>query len=227
MLGFLLPTAALMQLLFKEGFRVDVRYFSWLENSLLASGVTALASVALALLFAYSGRLNPSMTWINRLLGFGYALPGAVLAIGILAFLEIFHVAWWMSASICVLVYAYLVRFLSSSLQSIETGLARITPSMDSSAQLLGLNPIEILRRVHIPLLKRSLLTAGLFVFVDVMKELPATLLLRPFNFDTLAVAAYQLAADERLSELGLPALTIVLAGLIPVLFLSRMISRD
>jgi len=132
-----------------------------------------------------------------------------------------------MSASICVLVYAYLVRFLSSSLQSIETGLARITPSMDGSAQLLGLSKSQVLRRVHIPLLKRSLLTAGLFVFVDVMKELPATLLLRPFNFDTLAVAAYQLAADERLSELGLPALTIVLAGLVPVLFLSRMISRD
>ena len=227
LLGFLLPAAALLQLLFKEGLRVDGRYLSWLGNSLFASSITAVASVALALLFAYSVRLKPSMAWVNRLLGFGYALPGAVLAIGILSFLEIFHLAWWMSASICVLVYAYLVRFLSSSLQSIETGLARITPSMDGSAQLLGLNQIEILRRVHIPLLKRSLLTAGLFVFVDVMKELPATLLLRPFNFDTLAVAAYQLAADERLSELGLPAITIVLAGLIPVLFLSRMISRD
>ena len=227
LLGFLLPAAALIQLLFKEDFRVDVRYFSWLGNSLFASSVTAAASVALALLFAYAVRLNPRLGWVNRLLGFGYALPGAVLAIGILSFLEIFQLAWWMSASICVLVYAYLVRFLSSSLQSIETGLARITPSMDGSAQLLGLSKSQILRRVHIPLLKRSLLTAGLFVFVDVMKELPATLLLRPFNFDTLAVAAYQLAADERLSELGLPALTIVLAGLVPVLFLSRMISRD
>lgn len=227
LLGFVLPAAALLQLLFKEGFRVDARYLSWLGNSLFASSVTAAASVALALLFAYSVRLNPRLAWVNRLLGFGYALPGAVLAIGILSLLEVFQLAWWMSASICVLVYAYLVRFLSSSLQSIETGLARITPSMDGSAELLGLSKSQILRRVHIPLLKRSLLTAGLFVFVDVMKELPATLLLRPFNFDTLAVAAYQLAADERLSELGLPALTIVLAGLVPVLFLSRMISRD
>ena len=172
-------------------------------------------------------RISPRLAWVNRLLGFGYALPGAVLAIGILALLETLGLAWWMSASVVVLVYAYMVRFLSSSLQSIESGLLRITPSIDGSAELLGLTKFQILRRVHVPLLKRSLLTAGLFVFVDVMKELPATLLLRPFNFDTLAVATYQLAADERLSELGLPALTIVFAGLIPVLLLSRMISRE
>ena len=134
--------------------------------------------------------------------------------------------AWWVSASIFILIYAYLVRFLSSSLQSVEAGLSRITPSMDGSAALLGLSQAQILRRVHIPLLKRSLLTAGLFVFVDVMKELPATLLLRPFNFDTLAVATYQLAADERLAELALPSLTIVLAGLLPVLALSRLMSK-
>ena len=97
---------------------------------------------------------------------------------------------------------------------------------MDQSAELFGLSKFQVLRTIHLPLLKRSLLTAGLFVFVDVMKELPATLLLRPFNFDTLAVATYQLAADERLSELGLPALTIVFAGLIPVFVLSRMISQ-
>jgi iron(III) transport system permease protein len=171
--------------------------------------------------------MNSRLSWINRLLGFGYALPGAVLAIGILSILEIMQLAWWISASMMVLVYAYLVRFLSSSLQSVEEGLNRITPSMDQSAALLGFNQWQILKKVHIPLIRRSLVTAGLFVFVDVMKELPATLLLRPFNFDTLAVATYQLAADERLSELGLPALTIVLAGLIPVLVLSRMISRN
>ncbi len=225
--GFILPAATLFNLLLKEDFKIDERYFTWLGNSIFASGITAVASVMLAMFFAYSVRLSPRLSWVNRLLGFGYALPGAVLAIGILSFLEVFQLAWWMSTSICVLVYAYLVRFLSSSLQSIETGLSRITPSMDGSAELLGLSKFQILRRVHIPLLKRSLLTAGLFVFVDVMKELPATLLLRPFNFDTLAVAAYQLAADERLSELGLPALTIVLAGLIPVLILSRLISKQ
>jgi iron(III) transport system permease protein len=206
---------------------MDIRYLSWLGNSVSVALVTASISVLLALFFAYAVRLQPSLSWVNRLLGFGYALPGAVLAIGILSILEIMQLAWWISASMMVLVYAYLVRFLSSSLQSVEEGLNRITPSMDQSAALLGFNQWQILKKVHIPLIRRSLVTAGLFVFVDVMKELPATLLLRPFNFDTLAVATYQLAADERLSELGLPALTIVLAGLIPVLVLSRMISRN
>ncbi|WP_062309874.1 ABC transporter permease [Polynucleobacter sinensis] len=224
--GFLLPAFALMQLLYKQGLSIDIRYLDWLRNSLSVSLITALLSVVLAIFFAYAVRLNSRLAWVNRLLGFGYALPGAVLAIGVLSFLEIFHLAWWISAGLVVLVYAYLVRFLSSSLQSVEAGLSRITPSMDGSAALLGLSRVQILKRVHVPLLKRSLMTAGLFVFVDVMKELPATLLLRPFNFDTLAVATYQLAADERLAELALPSLTIVLAGLFPVLLLSRVISK-
>jgi iron(III) transport system permease protein len=166
------------------------------------------------------------MHWVNRLLGLGYALPGAVLAVGILSVLGLFQLAWIMSATVSVLIYAYLIRFLSSSLQSVEAGLSRITPSMDGSAALLGATPWQTMRAIHFPLLKRSVLTAGLFVFVDVMKELPATLLLRPFNFDTLAVATYQLAADERLSELALPSLTIVVAGLIPVIILSRAMSK-
>jgi iron(III) transport system permease protein len=225
--GFLLPAFALLQLLFQQGFSVDIRYLHWLTNSLSVSLLTAVISVSLAIFFAYSVRIHSQFGWVNRLLSFGYALPGAVLAIGILSFLEIFQLAWWMSASLLVLVYAYVVRFLSSSLQSVEAGLSRITPSMDGSAALLGLSKPQILMRVHIPLLKRSLITAGLFVFVDVMKELPATLLLRPFNFDTLAVATYQLAADERLSELALPSLTIVLVGLFPVLLLSRVIAKS
>lgn len=225
--GFLLPAFALIQLLINQGLSIDIRYFDWLTNSLSVSMLTALISVGLAIFFAYSVRIHARLAWVNRLLGFGYALPGAVLAIGILFMLEIFQLAWWMSASVVILIYAYLVRFLSSSLQSVEAGLARITPSMDGSAALLGLSKSQILRRVHIPLLRRSLMTAGLFVFVDVMKELPATLLLRPFNFDTLAVATYQLAADERLAELALPSLTIVLVGLAPVLLLSRVIAKS
>ena len=224
--GFLLPAIALIQLLIKQGMSFDIRYLGWLSNSVLIASITGVLAVLLAVFFAYSVRLHSGLAWVNRLLGFGYALPGAVLAIGILSLLEWMQLGWWISASFVVLVYAYLVRFLSSSLQSVEEGLARVTPSMDQSASLLGLSQWEILKKVHIPLIRRSLLTAGLFVFVDVMKELPATLLLRPFNFDTLAVATYQLAADERLSELGLPALTIVLAGLLPVLLLSKMISR-
>lgn len=224
--GFALPASALVQLLLRQGLSFDIRYLTWLSNSVLISSITAVIAVLLALFFAYAVRLHSGLLWVNRLLGFGYALPGAVLAIGILSFLEWMQLAWWISASVAVLVYAYLVRFLSSSLQSVEEGLNRVTPAMDQSAALLGLTQWGILKRVHIPLIRRSLVTAGLFVFVDVMKELPATLLLRPFNFDTLAVATYQFAADERLSELGLPALTIVLAGLVPVLVLSRIISQ-
>lgn len=225
--GFILPALTLLQLMYEQGFQIDPRYMQWLTNSLSAAFGTAVISVVLALLFAYAARLDRRLHWVTQFLGFGYALPGAVLAIGILSLLEIFNLAWLISSSLLILVYAYIVRFLSSSLQSIETGLARITPSMDSSAALLGLSKSQILTRVHIPLLQKSLITAGLFVFVDVMKELPATLLLRPFNFDTLAVATYQLAADERLAELALPSLTIVLAGLIPVIILSKIFSKS
>ncbi len=129
-----------------------------------------------------------------------------------------------LTGGIAALVYAYLVRFLAVALQSVEAGLAKVTPSMDDAARSLGTAPLGILTRVHVPLLAPSLLTAALMVFVDVMKELPATFMMRPFNFDTLAVHAYNLAADERLSELAAPALTIVAAGLVPLVILSRSV---
>ena len=225
--AFIVPVLALINLLWQQGLSIDVRYAEWLTNSFWLACVTALISVACAVALAYAARLTKSRTlvWVNRLLGLGYALPGAVLAVGILSFLGLMQAAWILSATSWVLIYAYLIRFLSSSLQSVETGLSRITPSMDGTAALLGATPFQTMQDVHFPLLKRSLLTAGLFVFVDVMKELPATLLLRPFNFDTLAVATYQLAADERLAELALPSLTIVVAGLVPVIVLSRAMS--
>ena len=127
-----------------------------------------------------------------------------------------------LTGGIAALVYAYLVRFLAVALQSVEAGLAKVTPSMDDAARSLGTAPLGILTRVHAPLLAPSLLTAALMVFVDVMKELPATFMMRPFNFDTLAVHAYNLASDERLSELAAPALTIVAVGLVPLVVLSR-----
>ena len=118
------------------------------------------------------------------------------------------------------------MRFLAVALQSVEAGLAKITPSMDDAARSLGARPAGILARVHVPLLMPSVLIAGLMVFVDVMKELPATFMMRPFNFDTLAVHAYNLASDERLSELAAPALTIVVAGMVPLILLSRSLIR-
>jgi iron(III) transport system permease protein len=124
------------------------------------------------------------------------------------------------------LLYAYVVRYFAVAAQPVEAGLARITPTMDASARSLGSGPFEVFRRVHLPLLRPSLAAGALLVFVDVMKELPATLVLRPFNFDTLAVIAYQMAADERLGEAALPSLTLVLVGVVPVIMLSRAIGR-
>jgi len=227
--GFVLPVVIMAYLALASGEGFQPRYWDWLGNTLFLSTLTALCAVILAVWLAYSARVSKGI-WqaiANRMVSLGYAVPGAVLAVGILILLAQLDIAWLLSGSIVILVYAYLARFLSSGLQTVEAGLSKITPSMDASAMSLGSGRWELLRRIHVPLLRRSLLTAGLLVFVDVMKELPATLVLRPFNFDTLAVVTYQLAADERLAEAAWPALTIVLAGLIPVIVLSRAMSQD
>ena len=131
-----------------------------------------------------------------------------------------------LTGSIAALVYAYVVRFLALALSNVEAGLARITPAMDEAARTLGCSPIAAAARVHAPLLVRALLIGALLVFVDALKELPATLVLRPFDFDTLATRAYNLAKDERLGEAALPSLTIVLVGLLPVMLVSRVLAR-
>ncbi|MGA1409615.1 MAG: ABC transporter permease, partial [Prochlorotrichaceae cyanobacterium] len=131
---------------------------------------------------------------------------------------------FFLSGTAIVLVVAYLVRFLAVALGAIESSLARISPNLDQASRSLGLTPLKTLLRVHVPLLRGGLLTAMMLVFVDVMKELPATIVLRPFNFDTLAVRVYQYASDERLAEAAAPALTILLVGLLPVIALSWQI---
>jgi iron(III) transport system permease protein len=167
-------------------------------------------------------------------------VPGAVIAVGVLipvtrldhaladALQALFGISTGLllTGGIAALVYAYLVRFLAVALQSVEAGLAKITPSMDDAARSLGERQSGILVRVHVPLLMPSVLVAALMVFVDVMKELPATFMMRPFNFDTLAVHTYNLASDERLSELAAPALTIVAAGMVPLIVLARSLVR-
>ncbi len=227
--GFIFPVIIMAYLAWVSGEGFQPRYWSWLSNTLFLSALTAICAVVLATWLAYSARMSKGIWQLmaNRMVSLGYAVPGAVLAVGILILLAQLDIAWLLSGSVVILVYAYLTRFLSSGLQTVEAGLSKITPSMDASAMSLGSGKWEILRRIHLPLLRRSLLTAGLLVFVDVMKELPATLVLRPFNFDTLAVVTYQLAADERLAEAAWPALTIVFAGLIPVIILSRAMSQD
>jgi iron(III) transport system permease protein len=172
--------------------------------------------------------------------GLGYAVPGSVIAVGVLIPVTRIDnwLASWMEASfgtnpgllltggIAAVIYAYLVRFLAMALQTMEASLGKITPSMDDAARSLGYGQGATLRHVHLPLLRGSLLTAGLLVFVDVMKELPATLVMRPFNFDTLATQAYMLASDERLAEASTAALAIVAVGILPLIAISRQIAK-
>lgn len=242
--GFLVPAGQLAVWSWTRaatGF--DARFLSLTLNSLILAGAAALLALVVALLLAYAQRLIPTSLVQSsvRLAGMGYAVPGAVIAIGVMlpfAWLDNALDAWMratfgvstgllLSGTLFALLFAYLARFLSVSLQTVESGLTRIRPAMDEAARSLGLRPAQVLWRVHVPLLRGSLLTALLLVFVDVIKELPATLALRPFNFDTLAVRAYELASDERLADAGPAALTIVLAGLVPVVLLSRSIARS
>jgi iron(III) transport system permease protein len=136
-------------------------------------------------------------------------------------------IGFWMTATVLGLILAYLVRFCAVAIQSIQSGYTSIPKTLDDSSRMLGISGVQLLTRVHTPLLKRSILAAILLVFVDVMKELPVTLVLRPFNTDTLAVMAYQLARDERLGEAALPSLTLVLAGLMPVILLSHAMRNE
>ncbi|MPN29654.1 hypothetical protein SDC9_177107 [bioreactor metagenome] len=207
----------------------------------MLAGATAAIGVLLALLLAYGARLSKGTlaTGLNRLVGLGYAVPGAVIAVGVLIpvtrldnWLAGQWQAWFghnpgllLTGGIAALIYAYLVRFLAVALHTVESSLGKITPNMDDAARSLGLGQGGTMRRVHVPMLRGSLLTAGLLVFVDVMKELPATLVMRPFNFDTLATQAYTLASDERLAEASTAALAIVMVGLLPLIALSRQIT--
>ncbi len=231
-LGFVLPVLFMLRPLIEGWSQIAWGPFvQWSVNSVWLAGVTALLATLIALMLSFGQRQRPHglQSLAVRLVGLGYAIPGAVVVVGLLL-----PVGWLqavapqtaigalLTATAVGLIWAYLVRFSAVALQSLESGYARIPVSFDDSARILGVAGGALLRRVHWPLLKRSAAVAALLVFVDVMKELPATLVLRPFNSDTLAVVAYQLARDERLAEAALPALTLVAVGLIPVILLSR-----
>jgi iron(III) transport system permease protein len=241
--GFVLPIGILLDLVLGDpDARWSERVFALIVNSTTIAAVTACAAVLLAATMAYAGRLarSPLVTGANRIASLGYAIPGAVIAVGVLVPLgridnwiaglieQTFdlQIGLLLTGTIIALVYAYLVRFLAIALRTVDAGLAKVRPSMDDAARSLGATPATTLRRVHAPLLVSSLATAALLVFVDVMKELPATFALRPFNFDTLAVEAYHLAQDERLAEAAFPSLVIVAVGLLPLLFVSRRLIR-
>lgn len=243
-LGFLLPALVLMKMTWHEGdLSMAGKFLPLAWNSLtlatLASGLT----VGIAVLVAYGVRLRPSLSMkiASSIAGLGYAIPGTVIAVGVLipfARLDNALNGWLeahlgistgllLSGTIIGLLFAYLVRFLAVALNSVESGFGKINRHLDDAARSLGHHPGGTLCRVHLPLLRGALLTAVVIVFVDVLKELPATLIMRPFNFETLAVRVYQFASDERLAEASTAALAIVAVGLLPVIILSRAIAQS
>ena len=244
LLGFLLPAYQLAVWAFETyEYMIDISFVKLTLHSISLALSAAALAVVLALFLAYGKRLfssNAVATSI-RVVATGYAIPGTVVAVGV-----IIPFAWidnsldtvmrehfgyssglLLSGSLFAVMFAYMVRFLAVSIQSVESGLTKIKPSMDDAARSLAYTPIEILMKVHLPLMKGTVLTAFLIVFVDVMKELPATLILRPFNFNTLAVRAFELASDERLADSSTAALMIVVVGLVPVILLSHSISAS
>lgn len=243
-LGFVLPAGLLLQLAIANATQTFTETFwEWARHSLILATLTAAIAIVIALIMAYGLRLRPSLSMglAVRTASIGYAFPGIVIAVGVL--IPVGRIdnaidAWMrssvgvstgllLSGSIAALVFAYLVRFLAISFNTVESSLERIKPNLDEAARSLGYGPTQTLVKVHAPLMTSGLLTAAILVFVDVMKELPATLIVRPFNFDTLAVQVYRLASDERLAEASAPALAIVAVGIIPVILLSRRIGRQ
>jgi len=240
LLGFLVPALVLGELLIESG--GPTRDFSrHLFNSLTLAASAGVIVTLGALVLAFARKEHPKGI-AGRAASFaalGYAVPGAVIAVGVLvpfaAFdnwaADFFRSAFGVSTGLLLtggilgLLVAYTALYLAVALQSVGAGLERVTPSIGAAARMLGRGPFDVLRRVHLPLIAPSVLTAALLVFVDVMKELPATLMLRPFNFDTLAIAANNYASDERLNWAAAPSLAIVAAGIIPCVLLIRGIA--
>ena len=232
LMGFVAPVAFMLRPLAADWSVLPWdRFVEWAANSVRLGAVTAVLAVALAMALAFAVRRRADRTThaVVRLASAGFAVPGAVIVVGLLlpvGWLQAALPEWGIGALFTTtavgIVWAYLVRFCAVALQSVQSGYARIPASFDDAARMLGTGGWGLLRRVHWPLLRRSTAAALLLVFVDVMKELPATIVLRPFNSDTLAVVAYQLARDERLGEAALPSLALVAVGLVPVILLSR-----
>lgn len=242
-IGFLLPTAILFDMMISNlDVALDSRFIAFSLNTIIVSVIAGITALTLAILMAYGVRLNPSWTTktATRIGSLGYAIPGSVIAVGILipfGWTDNMLDSWLRSAfgissglllsgTIFALIFAYVVRFLAVAFNTVEASLAKITPSMDEAAEGLGYSFSKTLKKIHIPMMSGSIFTAIMLVIVDVIKELPATLIVRPFNFDTLAVQVYRLASDERLAESSGAAIAIILVGLIPVFILSKSITK-
>jgi iron(III) transport system permease protein len=243
LLGFVLPVGWLLWTLWREASGNPVglplaRFAEWAWASFRLAALAAVLATGLALALGFAlrqrvSRLDGVLAAAARMLSLGYAIPGAVVAIGILLPVAWVQARWpasgasaWFTGTVAGVLLAYLVRFSAVALQSVEAGYARLPLALDETSRMLGASRARLFGRLHLPLLRRSALAAALLVFVDTMKELPATLVLRPFGSDTLAVVAYNLARDERLAEASLPSLAIVAVGLLPVVLLARTLAR-
>ncbi len=243
LLGVIIPIFSLIVLgLDSDQDLLSSRYLGFARNSLVLASTAALITVFAAIGLGFFQRMQPgrSSTMATYIARLGYAVPGGVIAVGLMVPFAAFDNAIdaWMrttfnistglmlTGSIWLLVLAYMVRFLAAALGAYEGGQSLVHVHMDAASRSLGKGPFATLRKVHLPILTPSLLTALLIVFVDVMKELPATLIMRPFNYDTLAVQAYRLASDERLGGAAVPSLVIVAFGLLPVILICRQVGR-
>lgn len=241
--GFILPVGAMVVWTWQTWDFVDSRYLQMAGTSLALAGISAVVAVGAAVILAYGRRLVPGKATAVAVqtASLGYAIPGAVIALGIMipfAFLDNavdglardlfgFSTGLLLTGTWTALIFAYVVRFLAVSNNTVEASLQKVTRNMDGASRTLGLTAGQTLRRVHGPIMRASLLTAGVLVFVDVMKELPATLMMRPFGLNTLAIRSYELASDGLLKESSSSSLAIVLAGIIPVILASLMIARS
>lgn len=243
LLGFLLPLGVLARYALLVGDPLLGRSFgAFVQASASVAGITALLAAVLALVLAYAERLNAGTATrlAVRTATLGYALPGAVLAVGLLVpftaldqwlarFLRAqfdWHGGLLLTGTAAALVFACLARFLTVAYNACHGGLENVHRRLDDAARVLGAAPRRVLAEIHAPLLRGALASAVLLVFIDVLKELPATLILRPFNFETLATRVYRLASDERLAEASTAALAIVLVGMLPTLLLGAATVR-
>ena len=239
LIGFVVPALVLLSFASSRLHdAVSLTYLKAVSHSLLLASLAAAIAVALALILGYANRMMRQgfTRQVIRIASMGYAIPGTVLGIGVLIPLASFDntldalmrerfgisTGLLLSGSITAIIFAYVVRFLAVSFGAIESGLQKVTPNVAAAARTLGRAPLAAFFEVHLPLLRPALVSAALLVFVDCMKELPATLILRPFDFETLATTVFMLASLDQLEESALPALTIVAAGLLPVILLSR-----
>jgi iron(III) transport system permease protein len=225
---------------FRQDF--DLRYFTFLSHSLFLGGAAALITCGCALILVAANRLkNDFLTRTTvRIATLGYALPGSVLAVGI--FIPLIwidkQIIGWMKAffgmeigfilngTLVAMLLAYLIRFLAVAHGAVDSAMNRITPSLDETARCLGVSSLSLLRRVYLPMLRGGLITAALLVFVDVMKEMPITLMTRPFGWDTLSVRIFEMTSEGEWERAALPAITLVLTGFIPILLLGRYSSK-